>query len=295
MGSAIHPHSGSRGRSVPSMSSTTLADFLLPHGFSMPHPAAVLRETSAATELGRYVARAAADRRARREAPYTARVPRHGEPVLLVPGFLAGDGTLGLLSRSLRAEGFRTYRSHIFSNIGCTLNAAAQLESRLEAIAARRGSRVQIVGHSLGGMLARGVAVRRPDLVSNIVTMGSPMLAPGAHHISLATVLDVLVRLSRAGVPGLMSVDCVQGECARQSFDDARRPVPDGVGFTAIYSQRDGIVDWRACVDPLARAVEVTASHLGMAFDPRVADAVNAALLRPSAGSAVEVDRGESA
>ena len=41
------------------MSSSTLADFLLPHGFSMPHPAAVLREGSAATELGRYALRAA--------------------------------------------------------------------------------------------------------------------------------------------------------------------------------------------------------------------------------------------
>lgn len=268
------------------MSSSTLADFLLPHGFSMPHPAAVLRERSAAGELGRYALRAASDRRARRSTPYASRPARHGDPVLLVPGFLAGDGTLALMSRSLRGEGFRTYRSQILSNIGCTLNAAAQLESRLESIALRRGTRVQIVGHSLGGMLARGVAVRRPDLVSNIVTMGSPMLAPGAHHVSLAAALDVLVRLSRAGVPGLMSAECVSGDCARQSFGESRSAVPDGVGFTAIYSRRDGIVDWRACVDPLARAVEVTASHLGMAFDPRVVDAVSVALHRGSEGSA---------
>ena len=89
--------------------------------------------------------------------------------------------------------------------------AAAQLEARLEAIAPRRGSRVQIVGHSLGGMLARGLAVRRPDLVAGIVTLGSPMLAPAAHHASLTRSVDVLVRLSRAGVPGLMSEDCVAG------------------------------------------------------------------------------------
>ena len=110
------------------------------------------------------------------------------------------------------------------------------------------------MGHSLGGMLARGVAVRRPDLVSGIVTMGSPMLAPGAHHLLLSGGVDVLVRLSRAGVPGLMSEDCVAGACARQSFEESRAPMPAGVGFTAIYCQRDGIVDWRACVDPEARA-----------------------------------------
>jgi triacylglycerol lipase len=88
------------------------------------------------------------------------------------------------------------------------------------------------------------------------------------------------VRLSRAGVPGLMAEECVAGTCARQSFDECRSPMPADVGFTAIYSKRDGIVDWRACVDPLAVPVEVTASHCGMALDPRVIDHVSAALHR---------------
>ncbi|CAI9409883.1 hypothetical protein HIDPHFAB_01376 [Nocardioides sp. T2.26MG-1] len=278
------------------VTSSTLADFLLPTGFACPRPAAVLREGSAVLEAGRYAWRVAGEHRARRSTPYAARpADRHGDPVILVPGFLAGDGTLALMARALRAQGFRTYRSQIHANIGCTLNAAAQLETRLESIALRRGTRVQIVGHSLGGMLARGIAVRRPDLVSNIVTMGSPMLAPGAHHPSLAASVDLLVRLSKAGIPGLMSEECVAGSCARQSFGESRQPLPAGVDFTAVYSKRDGIVDWRACVDPLARAVEVTASHLGMAFDPRVIDVVGDALLRTSDVSAVEVDRGKSA
>lgn len=248
------------------------------------------------SEAGRFALRAVGDARTRRSTPYAARASaRVSDPVILVPGFMAGDGTLSLMHRALRAQGFRTYRSHIHANIGCTLNAAAQLESRLESIVIRRGTRVQIVGHSLGGMLARGLAVRRPDLVSGIVTLGSPMLAPAAHHISLTASLDVLVRLSRAGVPGLMSEECVAGSCARQSFDESRSPVPLGVGFTAIYSRRDGIVDWRACVDPLAVPVEVTASHVGMAVDPRVIDHVTTALRRQALGSALEVDRSETA
>ena len=128
------------------------------------------------------------------------------------------------------------------------------------------------------------------------------MLAPGAHHLLLTASVDVLVRLSRAGVPGLMSEDCVAGSCARQSFDESRRAGARRVSaFTAIYSQRDGIVDWRACVDPVAQAVEVTASHVGMAVDPRVIDVVTDALRLPAdAGglalrSVLEVDSGESA
>ena len=64
---------------------------------------------------------------------------RIGDPVLLVPGFLAGDGTLALMSKSLRRQGFRTYRSDIRANVGCTLAAAAQLEERLEEISQRGG------------------------------------------------------------------------------------------------------------------------------------------------------------
>ena len=278
------------------MSPSTLADFLLPDGFAPPGRVSVLREGAVVSEVGRYAMRSVADRRVRRATPYACRTAaRTADPVLLVPGFLAGDGSLSWMARVLREQGFRTYRSQMRANVGCTLEAAAQLEARLESIAIRRDTRVQIVGHSLGGMLARGVAVRRPDLVSNVVTLGSPMLAPGAHHSLLSTSVDMLVRLSRAGLSGLMSEDCVRGACARQSFDESQQPVPAGVGFTAVYSRRDGIVDWRACVDPLARAVEVNACHLGMAVDPRVIDVVTTALREAALASVLEVDRGESA
>ena len=144
---------------------------------------------------------------------------------------------------------------------------------------------MQIVGHSLGGMLARGLAVRRPDLVAGHRHDGQPDAgARRAHHVSLTASVELLVRLSRAGVPGLMAEDCVAGdvrpaELRREPRAAARR----ASRFTAIYSRRDGIVDWRACVDPLAAPVEVTASHLGMAFDPRVIDHVRGGAARAEA------------
>lgn len=279
------------GKDVPSIPVATsgIADFLLPEGFTVPGRAAVLREASVVTEAGRL----ALTRLGRPHPPYADRSAlRDADPVVLVPGFMAGDASLFLVARALRAQGHRTYRSHIRANVGCTLQAAAQLEARLESVAERRGRRVQIVGHSLGGLLARGLAVRRPDLVAGIVTLGSPMLAPAAHHISLARSLDALVRLSRAGVPGLMSLDCVAGQCARTSFDECRRPVPAEVAFTAIYSRRDGIVDWRACIDPLAVPIEVRSSHVGMAVDPTVIAAVTAALARHRGSAAAAAGEG---
>ncbi len=261
------------------MATFSVADFLLPEGYAAPRPAAVLREASVVTEAGRLAWSRIGRRMARPRRPYAGHAAlRDVDPVVLVPGFMAGDVSLAILSHALRDRGHRTYRSHIRANVGCTLEAAAELEARLESIAWRRGRRVQIVGHSLGGMLARGLAVRRPDLVSGIVTLGSPMLAPAAHHGSLTRSLEALVRLSRAGVPGVMALDCVAGQCARTSFEESRLPLPPDVAFTAIYSRRDGIVDWRACIDPLATPVEVRSSHLGMAVDPTVIRAVRHAL-----------------
>ncbi|QIG44297.1 alpha/beta hydrolase [Nocardioides anomalus] len=282
----------------------SLGSFLLPDGFARPRVRDVLREGSVVLEAGRYAASSLDERRRRWRAPYATRgAVVTDEPVVLVPGFMAGDLSLHAMSRTLRGRGFRTYSSHISANVGCTLEAADALESRIESIAIKRDSRVRIVGHSLGGMLARGLAVRRPDLISGIVTMGSPMLAPGAHHVLLTSSVDLLVRLSRAGVPGLMAEECVRGRCARQSFEESREPLAGDVAFTAVYSRRDGIVDWRACVDPTAHAVEVTTSHVGMALDPHVVDVVTAALQRPASGrrglrsldSVLEVDSSESA
>jgi pimeloyl-ACP methyl ester carboxylesterase len=282
-----------------------MGSFLLPAGFDRPRPLEVLREGSLVLEAGRYAAGTLHDRRRRWTTSYAGRVvQRPQEPVVLVPGFMSGDLTLRAMSASLRRRGFRTYRAHIRANVGCTATAAAELETRIESVAIKRGSRVRIVGHSLGGMLARGLAVRRPDLISGIVTLGSPMLAPGAHHVLLTAGVETLVRLSRAGVPGLMSEECVAGACARLSFDECRQPVPGDVAFTAVYSKRDGIVDWRACVDPEAHAVEVRASHVGMGLDPRVIGVVTDALRVPAyagggtaseRGSVLEVDSGESA
>jgi pimeloyl-ACP methyl ester carboxylesterase len=84
-----------------------------------------------------------------------------GRPVLLVPGFMAGDGSLGLMARHLRQLGHRTYRSTMHANVGCTKKARDRLEERIESIAAKRGRKVTVVGHSLGGLLARGIAARR--------------------------------------------------------------------------------------------------------------------------------------
>ena len=258
---------------------TPLGSFLCPPGFAGPRGLrAIAREGSVATEAARLVRRSAHDRLHRRDVPYAMRAPERSlDPVVLVPGFLAGDGSLSLMSRHLRRLGYRTYRSLMRANVGCTMAASETLERRIEVIAAKRGRKVTVVGHSLGGLMARGLAARRPDLVEGIVTMGSPMLAPGATHPILLFDLKMVTRLRRVGLGRLMGEDCTSGECARESFGQARLPLGD-VAFTSVFSRRDGIIDWRSCLDPQAATVEVSTSHLGMAFDPLVLDVVSQSL-----------------
>jgi triacylglycerol lipase len=260
--------------------SSPIGAFLCPPGFAGPKGLRALsREGTVAFEAARGLRRRQTDRRGTAPAPY-ARAGRAlaTEPVMLVPGFMAGDWTLVRLAGFLRDNGFRSYRSHMRVNAGCTQQAGERLERRLESVAIRRDSKVTIVGHSLGGLLARGLATRRPDLVAGIVTMGSPVLAPGAVHGLLAWDAQMLTRLSRAGFGGMMSDDCVAGRCARDSWEETQAPMSPEVGYTAIYSRRDGIVDWRSCLDPFAEHVEVRTSHCGMAVDPVVFDHVLEAL-----------------
>ncbi len=253
-----------------------LGAFLCPPGFAGPSGLrAIAREGIAVVEAARLVRRAAGDRLQRRHTPYASMTTvRSPDPVVLVPGFMAGDTTLLLMARHLRKLGYRTYRSTMHANVGCTQEASYALERRIEAISIRRERKVTVVGHSLGGLLARGIACRRPDLVDGIITLGSPMLAPGAVHPILAFDLAVVIALRRAGLGSMMGEDCTSGDCARLSWETAQGPLSDGLSFTSIFSRRDGVVDWRSCLDPVAQTVEVSTSHLGMAIDPVVFDVV---------------------
>jgi triacylglycerol lipase len=207
-------------------------------------------------------------------------VPRgYGRPVLLVPGFLAGDGTLATMAKWLRANGYWTRRAGIRANIDCSERACDLLEERLEALAERTGRRVAIVGQSRGGVLARAVAVRRPDLVSGIVTLGAPTISMLRVHPLVLLHVGIVGALGTGRVPGLFSVRCLRGACCAQFRDDLAAAFPDDVRYISLYSRTDGIVDWHACLDPAAdELVEVRASHCGMAANRAVYEHVARAL-----------------
>ena len=203
-----------------------------------------------------------------------------GQPVLLIPGFLAGDGSLALMGRWLGRSGYRPSRAGMIANVDCSGAALARLESRLERLVAEQGRRASIVGQSRGGSLARVLARRRPDLVRGIVTLGSPDLDPLAVHPLVRLQVEAVSALGSLGAPRLFKRSCLDGECCSAFWQDLAAPPPRGVGFVSVYSRTDGVVDWRACLAAGAEHVEVDASHIGMAMNPSAWRAVARALDR---------------
>jgi triacylglycerol lipase len=194
-----------------------------------------------------------------------------GRPVLLIPGFLAGDATLATMAKWLRANGYRTRRAGIRANVGCSEEACLRIEERLEAFAERSGRPVTIIGQSRGGVLARAVAARRPELIARVVTLGAPTLSQLRVHPLVLLQIGLVGALGTGRVPGLFSLGCLRGPCCQPFRDALIAPFPPGVPYAAIYSRTDGIVDWRACLDPAAEEhVEVATSHLGMGLNRRV-------------------------
>jgi triacylglycerol lipase len=204
-----------------------------------------------------------------------------GRPALLVHGFMAGDASLAPMADWLRRAGYRTKRAGMRANVGCGGAGMAALEERLERVVERQGQRAVVIGQSRGGSQAKVLAVRRPDLVCGLVTLGSPHVEPLAVHPVVRLGVEAVSGLGSLGAPGLFKRSCLNGDCCASFWEALAGPLARGVGFVAIYSRSDGIVDWRACLDPNAdEHVEIRASHCGMAVSPAAWREVAGALER---------------
>jgi hypothetical protein len=205
-------------------------------------------------------------------------VDAQGQPVLLIPGFLAGDDSLGLMTQWLRRTGHHTKSAGIRSNVDCSSASVERLAERLACLAETSGQRVAIVGQSRGGNLAKVLAVRYPELVSGIVTLGSPQLDPFDVHPLVRVQVYAVGTLGTLGMKGFFKHGCKKGACCERFWEELAGPMPSGVGYLSVYSKSDGVVRWRACLDPDAEHLEINASHVGMAVHPRAYSAIAEAL-----------------
>jgi triacylglycerol lipase len=209
------------------------------------------------------------------------RVPRgDGRPVVLTPGFGAGDSTLAVLAAWLRRIGYRPYTCGFVTNTGCSDRAL----ERVDAVVARawegHGRRVAVIGHSRGGHYARAIAARRPERVSHAISMGADLDALLGASQPILYAVGAARQATR--VSGRARRDqCLTLHCGCAFAHDYARPFPtEGVRLTSIYSKGDGVVRWESAIVPEADCIEVTGSHVGLIFNRKVYRAIAAALGR---------------
>lgn len=225
-----------------------------------PAPWLYLREPLAAVEYAKTV---------RRRWDLAAAPRGDGHAVLVLPGFLAGPLSTRLLRRFLRGLGYQTFDWAQGRNLGLREGMEAALSQRLRQLHDAHG-RVSLVGWSAGGIYARELTRQHPDLVRQVITLGSPLR--GKHEATHAWWL--FRRLNPAvDAAELMSV------AARQE-----RASCLAVATTCIYSRLDGIVAWECCTSlpcPHTENVEVRSTHLGYGHNAQVLQIVADRRARP--------------
>jgi pimeloyl-ACP methyl ester carboxylesterase len=175
---------------------------------------------------------------------------------ILCPGFGAGPRSMRIMESFLRRRGHRARDWGLGLNTGDARQLRAKLERVVEESIARHAEPVVLVGWSLGGYIAREYAREHPGEVRKVVTLGSPVIG-GPRYTATA-------EWYRSRGHDLLEIERAIAE---------RYATPLRVPVAAIYSKRDGVVAWRACIDrwsPNVRHIEVSETHVGLGFAPRV-------------------------
>jgi pimeloyl-ACP methyl ester carboxylesterase len=202
--------------------------------------------------------------------PALIRAPRgDGHPVLVLPGFLAGDRSTTLIRRYLAYLGYIAYPWNLGRNNGGVYRMRSAIWSRIEEISRQSGRKVSLVGWSLGGVYARDAAFHMPDKVRSVITLGSPF----AKDVSASNAQALYERIS-GETPGEADPADIKA-----LGDDM--PVP----ATAIYSKTDGIVNWRSSVleeNHNSENIEILCgSHVGLGLNAAVLWAIADRLCMP--------------
>jgi triacylglycerol lipase len=204
---------------------------------------------------------------------YGFRVPHgNGEPVILVPGFLGCDLYLVELFLWLRRIGYRPYMSRIGQNAECPDLLTHRLMGTVNRVYAKTGQKIHLVGHSLGGVLARGIAARRPDRVASVIMLASPFrgvrVSPWVHR----TIEHVRKRIHGRRCRGKQ---CFTTTCACGFSCTMRYSFPQNIPQTAVYTKTDGVVDWPVCInnDP-ETDIEVSGSHIGLVWNAQAYEVI---------------------
>ncbi len=199
-------------------------------------------------------------------------IPRgDGSAAVLVPGFLCPDHYLSPLHTWLKRIGYEPFFSGMTINAECpNLLIERCLNDTIDQAIEKTGRRVHLIGHSLGGVIARSIAGQRPQDIASVITLGAPFRGTVAHpsilHAAETVRASILKNHGEEVLPA-----CYTGYCTCNFVDSLQRCVPPSIVETAIYTCDDGVVDWQHCkTGNVETDFEVSGTHVGLAFNPAV-------------------------
>ncbi len=181
-----------------------------------------------------------------------------GHPVMILPGFMSSKFSTGLLRDFVNKSGYTVFDWGLGRNLGKVEYMDALIAS-VEKIYAKYNQKVSLIGWSLGGVFAREIAKARPDLIRQVITLGSPFqdIKQPNNIAWLYTLISGGKRVENTNIHFL-----------------SKLPLPAPVPSTAIYTKEDGIVPWEACVeikeDALHQNIQVRGSHCGLGVNTSV-------------------------
>jgi pimeloyl-ACP methyl ester carboxylesterase len=179
---------------------------------------------------------------------------------MVIPGLGTADGSTHYVRNFLNGCGYETHSWGLGRNLG----PRGGLDNLLNKIAIRvddlynssGGKQVSIIGWSLGGIYAREVAKKCPNLIRQVITLGTPFKGEISTRTNATLLYELLSKDKSHKDPSLI-----------KHLSD-----PPPVPFTSIYSKTDGVVDWECSIEdasPISENIEIPgASHLGLGHNP---------------------------
>lgn len=181
-----------------------------------------------------------------------------GHPVMVFPGYLSSEKSTLVLRQFLEKQGYDVYDWGLGRNVGKIEYLEILLE-KIEEINIKTGKTISLIGWSLGGIFARQLSKERPDIVRQIITLGSPFSG-----LAEPNNISWVYRILNSG----KKVSDINQEFLKNV------PLQALVPTTAVFSKEDGVVSWKHCIEkdlgPFHQNIQVRGSHIGLGVNPSV-------------------------
>tara|TARA_R110001592_G_scaffold97408_3_gene279018 strand:- start:2927 stop:3667 length:741 start_codon:yes stop_codon:yes gene_type:complete len=209
-----------------------------------------------------------------------------GHAVMTLPGYAGADGCMAPLRYFLKSRNYQAHGWSLGRNIPPTRITSLEemndfqagillrLSQNISEICDKTAQKVSLVGWSLGGNYANLLAQSHPDLIRQVITLGTPYGDPRG-----TAAWNVLKRLNRG-----TQADESQSTDTWSMTNNGKRTVPT----TVIYSPVDGIVSPQIAKLTAENTynIAINSSHIGFAVNRDAYRIIAEILARPQGGNA---------